>query len=177
MQVSKDILPMRSYSIILCRCDSLNIPSINLNWIKSYSVVYSSCPSFSNSQYLLAFRRRCWYFMIGSSTSCFIDILSATINLSLDLIFLHMIWLTFSKDRSSRFIGYATVDTFIITSHPASSQKEIRNLIFWSLFFVVFQIFDYYSHSKTSLPSINKIGIHERPLVSYRRCHSCDAQG
>ena len=68
-----------------------------------------------------------WYFMIGSSISCFIDmnfVLSATTNLFLGLIFLLMIWLIFPKVRSSRFVGYATMETFIIASHPAVAQRR-----------------------------------------------------
>ena len=125
MQV--DMFPICCCSIILYRCDALYIPSINLNWIKSSSIVWSSCSSFSNSSYPLEFRRRCRYFMIGSSFSYFIDMnfnLSATTNLFLGLIFLLMIWLVFSKARSSRFVGYAMVETFIIASHPAVAKKK-----------------------------------------------------
>ena len=103
------------------------IPSINLNWIMSPSIICSSCPSFSNSQYLLAFRRRCRYFMIGLSISFFIDMncdLSATTNLFLGLIFLLMTWLIFSKVRSSKFVVYAMVETLIIPSHPADAKKR-----------------------------------------------------
>ena len=115
MQVFKDIFPICSCSVILYWCDALYITSINLNWIKSSLIVLSACRSFTNSQYLLAFR-------IGSSISCFIDmnfVLSTTINLFLGLIFLLMIWRLFSKVRSSRFVEYAMVENFIITSHPA----------------------------------------------------------
>ena len=52
MQVFKDIFPICSCSIILYRYDALYIHSINLNWIKSSSIVYSSCPNFSNLQYM-----------------------------------------------------------------------------------------------------------------------------
>ena len=65
--------------------------------------------------------------MIGSSISSFIDmnfVLSATSNLFLGLIFLLMIWLIFSKVRSSRFAWYAMVETFIIASHPAGAKKK-----------------------------------------------------
>ena len=102
-------------------------------FVKSFSIVYSSCPYFSNSQYLLAFPRRWRYFMIGSSISCFIDmnfVLSATTNIFLGLIFLLRIWLIFSKVRSSKFVGYAMVKLFIIGSHPAVAKK--RSIILFS---------------------------------------------
>ena len=53
MQVFTDLFPICSCSIILNRWDALYIPSINLNWIKSSSIVCPSGPSFSNSQYQL----------------------------------------------------------------------------------------------------------------------------
>ena len=86
-----------------------------------------SSSTFSNSQYLLAFHRQCSYFMIGLSISCLIVmnfILSATTNLFLGLIFLLMIWLIFSKVRSSRFVRYAMVETFIIALHLAVAKKR-----------------------------------------------------
>ena len=133
MQVLKDTFPICSHSIILYQHDALYIPSINLNWIKSSSIVCSSYLSFSNLQYLLAFRSRCRYFMIGSSISCFINmsfVLSATTNIFLGLIFRFKIWLIFSKVRSSRFVRYSKVETFIITSHPAVAKK--RSIISFS---------------------------------------------
>ena len=139
MQVFKDIFPICSFSIILYRCDALYIPSINLYWIMSSSIICSSCPSFSNSQYLLAFRRRCRYFMIGSSISCFSGmnfVLSITTNLFLGFIFLLKIWLIFSKARSSMLVGYIMVETFIIASHPAVAKK--KPLISFSLPFSLF---------------------------------------
>ena len=60
-------------------------------------------------------------------------ILSATTNLFLCLIFLLMIWLIFSKVRSSRFVGYNRVETFIIVSHPVRAKK--RPVISFSPFF------------------------------------------
>ena len=99
MQIFKDIFSIYSFSIILYLCDTLYIPSINLNWIKFSSIVCSSYPSFSNSQYLFTFRRWWKYFIIGLSFSCFSDmdfVLSATTNLFLGLVFL-MIWLIFQK--------------------------------------------------------------------------------
>ena len=136
MQVFKDIFPIRSCYIILYRCDALYIPLINPNWFMSSSTICTSYPSFLNSQYLLAFRRQCRYFMIGSLISCFMDmnfVLSAATNLFLGLIFFHMIWLIFSKVRSSRFAGYAMMETFIIASHPAVAKK--RSVISFSPFF------------------------------------------
>ena len=114
MQVFKDTFPICCCSIILYRCDALYIPSINLTWIKSSVIFCSSSPRFLDSQYLLAFRRRRRYFMISSSIFCFINmniILPATTNLFLGLTFLLTIWLIFSKVRSSRFLGYAMVET------------------------------------------------------------------
>ena len=64
--------------------------------------------------------------MIGSSISYFIDmnfVLSAMTNLFLGLIFL-MIWLIFSKVRSSRFVVYTMAETFIIALHPAVAKKR-----------------------------------------------------
>ena len=126
MQVFKDTFPICSCFIILYRCEAL-YTSINLNWIKSSPIACCSCPNFSNSQYLLAFRRRWRYFMIGSSISCFINmdfVLSAMINLSLGLIFLLMMWFIFSKVMSSKFVGYAMVETFINALHPAVAKKR-----------------------------------------------------
>ena len=141
MQVFKDIFRICSCSIILCRCGALYIHSITLNWIKSSSIVCS----FSNLQYLLAFHNRQRYFMIGSTISFFIDmnfVLLATTNLFLGLIFLLMIWLIFLKVRSSRFVGYTMVETFILSFifrlASSCSQKKICNFIFSSLFLVVF---------------------------------------
>ena len=133
MQVSKDIFPIFSCSIILYQWDILYIPSINLNWIKSSSIVCSFCPSFSNSQYLFTFRRQTNHKI---STQIFYDrfvnflfhqhnfVLSATTNLFLGLIFLLMIWLIFSKVRSSRFVGYTIMETFFIALHQAVAKKR-----------------------------------------------------
>ena len=92
----------------------------------SQPIVCSSLTSFSNFQYLFVFRRRCRYLMIGSSSSCFIDmnfVLSITTNLILSRVFLLKIWLIFSKVRSSRFVEYAMVETFLIDLHPAVAKK------------------------------------------------------
>ena len=56
MQVFEDIFPICCCSIILYLSDTLYITSI-----KSFSVI-CSCPSFSNSKYLLTFHRWCRYF-------------------------------------------------------------------------------------------------------------------
>ena len=56
---------------------------------------------------------------------------SATTNFFLGLIFLLMIWLISSKVRSSRFVGYALVENFIIASHPTVAKK--KSMISFSL--------------------------------------------
>ena len=132
MQVFKDIFPICNCFIILYWCDTLYIPLINIKWIKS-ALIICSYPSFSNSQYLLAFCRQWRYFMIGLSISCFIDMnfaFSAMNNLFLGLILPLKIWLIFSKVRSSGFVGYGMVETFIITSHQAVAEK--RSIISFS---------------------------------------------
>ena len=118
------------------------IPSINFNWIKWSSIICSFCPRFFNSQYLHAFRRWYRYFMVGSTISCFIDInfsLSAAANIFLGLKFLLMIWLNFSS-QVFQVCGISHRGNFHYHLASIRSQKVIRNLIFSSLFLVVFQL-------------------------------------
>ena len=169
--IEKNTFLIRCCSIILYRCDALYIPSINLNRIKSSSIVCSSCPSFSDSQYLRAFRRRCRYFMIGLSISCFIDmnfVLSDTTNLFVGLIFLLIIWLIFFfKTKVLKVFRIRHGGDFHYRLASSCSQKGIRNLISPHLFSLSpFSFLVLALAAKKSLLRIDKIGILEKQLVS-----------
>ena len=101
------------------------------------------------------------------------SIKTVTTNLFLDLIFLLMIWLIFSKFKSPRFVVYAIVETFIIATHPAVAKK--RSVISFSLLFSLssfsFLVLALAKYCSNVLTKSN------RQLVSCRRIYCCDVQG
>ena len=117
---------------------------------------------------------------IGSSISCFINrnfFFSATTNVffgphisSYDLTY-------FFISQVIHVCGIRHDGDFHHLLESSCNQKEIRNLIFSSLFLVLLQLLSSCAGNKTSLLRIEKIGILERQLVSYRRRCYFDAQG
>ena len=139
VQVFKDICPICYYA--------LYIPSINLSWIKSSSVVCSSCscfyPLFVNGVHIL------WLFLqfLVSLTGTSIFLPRPTFSWT-SYFFL---WLDlFFKKSVFKVCGIRHGGDFRYRLVSSCSQKEICNLIFSSLFLVVFQLFSFWARSKIS---------------------------